>query len=810
MQGTINKNSVRDMRHSACQFLYHKEYKAAQDKYIQLINIGRKYIPIIQQDYERALINNPNSIDLKLSLVEISMYIKDFKEAEYELDEVLELDLGNVNAYLSMARIYKEQDRIDDIVTLYEKAYQYTSDEEIIESLVSIYSQVAKYEEAIAVYSKYLDERKRTPKGIKVLAELYLNNKQYEESAQTYMMLLKRDKSWIEEVILKLEKIAGLDKDNDSIKLFLADTYLSAMKPELALKIYEEIAHADPSKLDEMIKKIKKILSKYPDYIPVIIALGNCCISNTLYSEAVMYFAKLMKSNSRYIEDAIAGYKNVLEKCPEQVLARQYLGESYMMVDQVDAAMDQYGILLDYNTAEAGIILARCRSLLRDNESYYPARILLAKCYFVRGEFKRALDEIKRVMALEILQDEQTIKNVHLVCYKMMVDIYFELNDYDGVRSTIRQLLSIDEYNKDLHTFILDSYEKILYHEIHDIKQLDVNETAENLFVLGGKYFEINNIEEAIKCFQVSARDEEYASESYINLGMCFKELGRYDLAINQFKRAYEIQSNQSNYEKMNQISYLIGLAHESIGNLKEASSHYEEIVGYDISLDIVKERLEIINSISWINYAGKSILGILKDFGKKDVNVVWVSSKEAQQSVSSRGESSAASDVSFAQSHNDKGAGHLLKNRIKAAEEEFMLAVQLDANHSTSYNNLGVLYLEKHDYQKAKENFDKSIEIDPTNAVTYANIGLLYYLKDDYKESRIYLEKAINLDPQLKASHINLGDLYYQLKEVNRAFGCWETAYKSSKLPELARRRLINKKSKYVYSNMFQLNKDD
>ena len=792
---TVNENKYKNendhLKELADKDLVKKDYIPAQEKYKKIISSSPQKIPLVLQSYERLLVKDLENVSLKMSLVDISFFIEDWNEARYELEEVIELDPSNIQAYLLLARILQRKD-IKDVVRLFEKAYNHVDEDEIIDGLVSSYVQTKDYQKAIHIYSKMLDKKEQSPKVIKILAELYTKNKEYNKATETYLFLFKNDKACLDEVVQKLEELLQYVPDNIFIMEALAETYLAEMKPELSLKMLEQTCVIKPELCDETIKKIKKILSAYPDFIPAVVSLAYMYLKKHLYSEAVMCFTKLMKDNSRYIEEAIMGYQRVLEQCPEQVLARQYLGEAFLSVRRIDEAVEEFSKLIEYNGQDAGFVMTKCRSLLKENEQYPGAHLLLAKCYYVRNEYKKAYDE-----CLSLISNGNS-DHIQVENYKLLVQVCYHLEKYEDCKKYLYAIIEFNEKEKDLHDFCNAYAEKIVSAKFDQEKILEQSSPHLYNYYLGQKYYLTNKLEDSIKAFQISARESKYAGLSYYYLGLCFKARGRFDLAINQLSRAFEYEKEANNYAAMNAIKYQIGLAYESMGDLKSATEKYERILENDISFSSVKTRIKEINSMSWANTAGKALLGIKREYENSEMIVVWAPNKEQRNLVKKDKRAGMVMDISFSQSHNDEGVNHFLKGRIKAAEEEFLLAMQLDQSLTIIYNNLGLLYLEKQNNEEAKKFFEKALEDNPDMAIIYANMGLMHYMSGEMESARELYNKAIALDPKLSNALLNLGDICYHFNEVDKALEYWEQAYSECTLPELARKRLLFKKSSF------------
>lgn len=775
------------LRHDASAHLSSRSYRDAESTYKKLLILNPGSVTGVLQDFERALLKDMDNVDLKMSLVDIYFFLENWPEARYELEEVLDLDPRQPDAYLKLARILQKVDP-DQIVPLFEMAYQYLPNEiEIVDGLVTAYVSQQDYPKAIRIYQGLLTRNGESPRVIKILAELYTMNHQRQESAATYLLLLK-NKGCLQEVVQRLEELLAMDPDNIFILQSLADVYGLEMKPEHSLKLLEKVCLLDGDLYEDTIKRIKKILAQYPDYVPALVAMGYMYIHIHLYSEAVMCFYQLMKSNSRYLDEAVTGYKAVLEICPQQVLARQYLGEAYMNTREFDLALHEFDLLIDYNTQDAGLVMTKCRSILKEEPENMAARTLLAKCYFVREEYKKTYNECALI-------NEQATHKVLVDTYMLRVKSCFELARYDESFKYLQDLIGLNAASRVVHEFVSTYMDKLISAQLETEKDMEQNSPGQYYLLLGKRAFIRDDLEEAIRSFQLSSRDQSVSGISYYLLGICFKVRGRFDLAINQFNRAYELAASQSNYAKMNIMRYNTGLTYEASGDLKGATENYEKILENDISFTSIKKRIAEINKLSWGNLAGRALVGIERDLDSSDIIVVWAPGGQAKMPARKEKRLGMVMDISFSQSHNDDGVNHFLKGRIKAAEDEFHLAVQLDSNFTVVYNNLGLLHLEKHDYEEALKHLERALEDAFDEGIVHANLGLLHYCNGELDSAKEHYHLALACDPQLSLVHINLGDICYKQGEIDKAINHWVQAYNNSTVPELAFKRLLFKR---------------
>lgn len=729
---------------------------------------------IIQQNFEHKLIDDTENQLVIFELSKYLFFLGKLQEAEEELRDLLEMGSQDLEVYNLLISVLSKKDNNQELIEIYEAAYTNVKDDDIVDGLINTYIETQQYEKAISVYNSYLEHSERTPTKIKILAELYTYNEQYVESAKTYMMLLSRDKNWADEVIKRFEELLNLC-DDIYIRLALADAYISVMKPDNAIEQYELVVKESPEQLEEIVKKIKRILLNYPDNIGVMITLAYMNIDLGQYSESVMYFSKLLKISPKYAEEAISGFLKVLSLIPEQVLARQYLAETYLLEGKANDAFKEYADLLDYNSGDISMVIAKCKHYQREVGSNIYLDFVMLKSYYLKEDYKKAVETGKELLEVNDINDDYLIKNT----YFMIISSAIYLNDNETAITLMKNSLETLQNDSQLHEFVASKMYQILNYTLREKQLL---KTTSALYDSGVICYEKADYEEALRSFQQSVREPSYASMSYMYMGMCFKETGRYDLAVNQFNKASEMLSESKKYDLKNKVQYFEGLCYEMLGEIPKAIKCYEYILERNIDYSRAGTRISKLNSIGWLDYDGKSLCAVVNV--DKKLQVLWVPNIGFKRKKNAVG-------ITFSQSHNDTGTEYFLKGRIKASQEEFELALKLEEDYIIGMNNLALLHIDKNELSLAEDLLNKIIEIHENIPAALANLGILKMLQGHFDHALEYLEKAVKFAPEFSFLSLNIGDILYEQGQVSKAIAIWKNAYERSILPESALRRL-------------------
>ena len=129
--------------------------------------------------------------------------------------------------------------------------------------------------------------------------------------------------------------------------------------------------------------------------------------------------------------------------------------------------------------------------------------------------------------------------------------------------------------------------------------------------------------------------------------------------------------------------------------------------------------------------------------------------------------------------------------NKLKEAENFFMLILEKNPNHLESIFYLGMIALKNREFDKAKSFSQKAIKINPTFAEAYHNLGQSLKELGENKKAIDSYNKAIKIKPNLLASYNNLGNIFKENGENKKAVVYFLNAIK------------INPKAFEAYNNL-------
>jgi Tfp pilus assembly protein PilF len=134
------------------------------------------------------------------------------------------------------------------------------------------------------------------------------------------------------------------------------------------------------------------------------------------------------------------------------------------------------------------------------------------------------------------------------------------------------------------------------------------------------------------------------------------------------------------------------------------------------------------------------------------------------------------------------KGTEHLRLGELDEALIALTQAINLNANYAAAYNNRGLTYYEKDASDtRAEQDYLMAIQLDPTNEEAKNNLGIFYFKQGDYANAKTWYTAALPASQaQEKPYHAdvynNLGVIYAKEGMIVNA----EDAYNNAILPKI------------------------
>jgi len=324
-----------------------------------------------------------------------------------------------------------------------------------------------------------------------------------------------------------------------------------------------------------------------------------------------------------------------------------------------------------------------------------------------------------------------------------------------------KQALTYDPSSPSIHLRLgIDYIWKGEYNKAIEELELTLKSKPEDTYVrflLALLYTSQKASKQAIKQYKqiIQLEPEGFKDSPFIfyNLGVIYLRTGKFDLALENFKKAIELRPQNA------ELHFVLGLAYLNIKNYLEALENFK--------LAVQLSELKFISDIS-------SLRKLLPD------------KSESKYVSSARGWSNALAELSNGIYYFYLGVVYDKIGEEGKAAENFKKAIVLNPNNHSAYNYLGYMFAEQGiNLDEAERLIKKAIEIEPEQGAYADSLGWVYYkksLKLSGQEAKEMLEKALKEinraielmgdDPVVRD---HLGDVYFQKGLLKRAKEEWK-----------------------------------
>lgn len=264
-------------------------------------------------------------------------------------------------------------------------------------------------------------------------------------------------------------------------------------------------------------------------------------------------------------------------------------------------------------------------------------------------------------------------------------------------------------------------------------------------------------------------------SESTMYKGNIYKDISKYDVALNYYFSALKLANTISNKELTATILTQIATIYYLQSKYNEAEENYLLALEFRIDTKNNEEIVNIYKSIGNVFYSKGIYNEALNNYIKALDIAKEIGYKYYEASIYNNIGNIYYSQKNTAEALNNYNAA--LKIR-KETKDKYGIA--------SSYNNIGCIYVLKGDYTSALEKFyaaqkiAEEINNDLLVAYSCANMGQIYQLQNMNQaaisnyETALKINKKINNYPATASNLLSIGDINIKLKNYNKANDCF------------------------------------
>ncbi|GBR75351.1 TPR repeat domain protein [Candidatus Termititenax persephonae] len=776
----LAQDYLQELRDSADKYFAQNYFLQAVAYDEQLIKYNPALAPGLILKYQTAQLLTPQ-FKKELHQALLKLYLAEGNPADIleEISDYLEIDPFDqqvINLLLKLDYDYKQNPQL--IPVLAKAVRRNYHNHSLLKILSGLYLEQGDSKAAIELYENCLKHGEGGAEMLNILTELHIREHNYKRAAELYRDLSREQ---AQNVMERLEALRSKKGMSAELRFLLAELRVKSREPDRALEVYEEILAETPKEANQVLSAVRDFLRIYEDYPAANFLLARIHRAKNNYSEAVMALQKIVNLAPQYVDQAAVELQDIIRQNPGQFMALETLAVIHLYKRDFAEGFRCYSRMLDIAPERTEEIVEKARLILKQHPQVVAAREILAKSFLAKKDYRRAKSEAEAILAVE-QNNAGALAVLGRAC--------LGLTEYEQAATVLKDALRQDPYNKALQVYYRDASTFKLDRRIAELaKRLGKDQYKYSWhYDLGRQYFQRGLLTEALSEFQAAVKSAAQEKDAHHWQGVCYKELGRYDLAAAQFQKA-SAQIPESDLAERQKSLYYTGLAYEALGEHQRALAVYTEIYNLDLHYKNIGRRLEHLRSFSWVELRGKALAVVIADLGGQRLIGSWAKNNESEEYVKRHRNKNI--DLSFSMEHNNRAVDLALRGRLAEAEEELVLAAQMDSTFTIVFNNQAVLALLNGQLAKAKDYLEQAISLNPRLCITYANYGVWHLLRGEQESAKEKLEIALSLDNTLCLTQLNLGDIYYAQDDVPKAIAYWNMVLDFGALPELASRRL-------------------
>lgn len=569
------------------------------------------------KNYQLALKADPESAHIKVSIANVYLDKGQDKEAINLLEEILQKDPQNQEALSGLGTIFFNYASSKNDKKAAEKAINYFEYLKKINPqfastyihLGKLYSLQGNYDLAIKQYLEYINLKPYSLAGYYLLESLYEEQGKYEEAAEVFESLEKKELfnekivSKLLELYSKIKRVNKIDllfekikkSNNYSLWKEFAKVYKELNLPDRALYIYSEIYKQQPNDLSLVIDYADLIANNEGslsaiDFLENHIKIYGSDI-NLEYNLA-FYYEKINKWDKA--ENLISSIISFIEKDMEieQKQKEDNLKKLYYQLAYIQQEKNKNDDAIKY--------LNKAKEF--SNVYDYKIDLLIAYNYFKMKNYDRAIEIINSalpktldktdlyILIAKIKEETGKVKEAIELLEKLskenrnnkeyifaLVEIFERKKDFKKATNYLLDYLKdkkIDERIAFRLGVIYEKQKKYEEAEKYFKKAIEINPNfAEALNYLGYMFIDLGiKIEQSIE-YVKRALNIDKDNAAYIDsLGWGYYKLNKLDLALENLKKAIEIlPDNPVIYDHLGDVYYKLGQYQDAINQWKQA-----------------------------------------------------------------------------------------------------------------------------------------------------------------------------------------------------------------------------------------------
>lgn len=399
-------------------------YKAQTHLELEQVEEAEKTLTTFLKAYK-------NSAMVWYYLGRVAQIKKQFVAAEKSFKTAIELKKDYLQAELSLAFLYEENNKTDKAVEVYKNLFETTQDISSANRLVTILLKAEKFEEALP-YLQSLENLDHDDLNAQVkLGLVYMELKKWTEAEKIFKQILVKN------------------PDSDRILFYLGNLYEETKKEQLAVETLMKINPSSKLYTDAVLHSAQ-ILKNSSNKEGVIKFMQTALTQSSKTLPFYIYLASIFEENLK-LSEAIETLENAYKIFPDDQKVLYYLGSLYDRTGEVDKGIAKMEQLLFLNPMNADALNYLGYTYSSQGKNLDKAELLLKKALEINPKNAFILDSWgfhlmvrgKTAKAIPFFEKAIQLKGDESVMLEHLGDAYAKLNLTEKALSTYLKASSI-------------------------------------------------------------------------------------------------------------------------------------------------------------------------------------------------------------------------------------------------------------------------------------------------------------------------------------------------------------------------------
>ncbi|MFC1744400.1 tetratricopeptide repeat protein [Candidatus Riflebacteria bacterium] len=356
----------------------------------------------------------------------------------------------------------------------------------------------------------------------------------------------------------------------------------------------------------------------------------------------------------------------------------------------------------------------------------------LSQIYLQEKKFEQALSVLKRAFK---------ICGQSIALFTRIIEVYEEIQDGKRLKGALKKFCR--EYPEEYLPFLklADLYfkdgkyatsKKLLF----KIIKRGLKNNQDVYFLLAQNFLQLRQYSRAIYNFKRARKAGIQDPIFEFNIGICLKELKRYDEALAYFRRGLKIPGVNPIF-----FHFQIGTVYFEKLKFERAIKAFKKVLNYSPNEEATLQFIGVCyNRLQKHQQALRYFLRL------REIN------------------------PEYSRIHSNLGNTYYFLKDNKNAIASFLISLDIEPDYEVIHNNIGNLYCEIGEFDTGIQYLKRAHELNPKYLMPISNLANAYKAKKDYLTSEYYFQLLINKGEISVYSYFNLAYVQYMQQEWEKA----------------------------------------